>query len=83
MRSLKLDNINDMLIEIFLRFDNEKMNRVWEAQITAYKTMKPKPDSSVFEKERWIRMKYVDRIFLANPSNSYLRILMRNLEFHA
>lgn len=78
MRSLKLDNINDTLIDIFVKFDTEKVNHVWEAQITGYKTMKPKPDSSTYEKERWIRMKYVDKIFLASPSNPFYLYLFSN-----
>ena len=76
MRSLKLDHINDTLIDIFVIFDMEKVNQVWEAQIAGYKTMKPKMDSSKFEKERWIRMKYVDRIFLRNQSKSPYDIIV-------
>lgn len=67
IRSLKLDSLNEHIINLFYNYGTDKVNQIWESQVTGYINLKPKPGSSSFEKEKWIRMKYIDRIFLKNP----------------
>jgi len=64
IRSLKLDNLNSGILAIYSTLTYEQCNRVWEATASGFIGLKPKPDSPLIEKEKWIKMKYVDKLFV-------------------
>uniref|UniRef100_A0A1A8FWW6 ArfGAP with GTPase domain, ankyrin repeat and PH domain 9 n=1 Tax=Nothobranchius korthausae TaxID=1143690 RepID=A0A1A8FWW6_9TELE len=68
VRSLDLDEWPLELIKVLSAIGNELANSVWEAN--AQGRLKPGPDASREERERWIRAKYEQRLFLASPSCS-------------
>uniref|UniRef100_A0A8C6M9S1 ArfGAP with GTPase domain, ankyrin repeat and PH domain 1 n=1 Tax=Nothobranchius furzeri TaxID=105023 RepID=A0A8C6M9S1_NOTFU len=68
VRSLDLDEWPLELIKVLSAIGNELANSVWEAN--AQGRLKPGPDASREERERWIRAKYEQRLFLAPPSCS-------------
>ncbi|XP_024144833.1 arf-GAP with GTPase, ANK repeat and PH domain-containing protein 1 isoform X1 [Oryzias melastigma] len=63
VRSLDLDDWPLELIKVMSAIGNEVANSVWEAN--AQGRMKPGPDATREERERWIRAKYEQRLFLA------------------
>ncbi|KAI1899776.1 hypothetical protein AGOR_G00065230 [Albula goreensis] len=63
VRSLDLDEWPLELIKVMSSIGNELANSVWEAN--AQGRIKPAPDSSREERERWIRAKYEQKLFLA------------------
>uniref|UniRef100_A0A3Q2FV65 ArfGAP with GTPase domain, ankyrin repeat and PH domain 1 n=1 Tax=Cyprinodon variegatus TaxID=28743 RepID=A0A3Q2FV65_CYPVA len=63
VRSLDLDEWPLELIKVMSAIGNELANGVWEAN--AQGRLKPGPDASREERERWIRAKYEQRLFLA------------------
>uniref|UniRef100_A0A7N6FK39 ArfGAP with GTPase domain, ankyrin repeat and PH domain 1 n=1 Tax=Anabas testudineus TaxID=64144 RepID=A0A7N6FK39_ANATE len=64
VRSLDLDEWPLELIKVMSAIGNELANGVWEAN--AQGRLKPGPDASREERERWIRAKYEQRLFLAS-----------------
>ncbi|CAK6979245.1 arf-GAP with GTPase%2C ANK repeat and PH domain-containing protein 1 isoform X4, partial [Scomber scombrus] len=64
VRSLDLDEWPLELIKVMSAIGNELANSVWEANAQGH--MKPGPDASREERERWIRAKYEQRLFLAS-----------------
>ncbi|XP_039462800.1 arf-GAP with GTPase, ANK repeat and PH domain-containing protein 1 isoform X2 [Oreochromis aureus] len=64
VRSLDLDEWPLELIKVMSAIGNELANNVWEAN--AQGRLKPGPDASREERERWIRAKYEQRLFLAS-----------------
>ncbi|XP_019746712.1 arf-GAP with GTPase, ANK repeat and PH domain-containing protein 1 isoform X3 [Hippocampus comes] len=64
VRSLDLDEWPLELIKVMSAIGNEFANSVWEANSQGH--LKPGPDSSREERERWIRAKYEQRVFLAS-----------------
>ncbi|KAM4559569.1 arf-GAP with GTPase, ANK repeat and PH domain-containing protein 1 isoform 2-T2 [Odontesthes bonariensis] len=64
VRSLDLDEWPLELIKVMSAIGNELANSVWEAN--AQERLKPGPDASREERERWIRAKYEQRLFLAS-----------------
>uniref|UniRef100_A0A8D3D7F4 Arf-GAP with GTPase ANK repeat and PH domain-containing protein 1 n=1 Tax=Scophthalmus maximus TaxID=52904 RepID=A0A8D3D7F4_SCOMX len=64
VRSLDLDEWPLELIRVMSAIGNELANSVWEAN--AQGRLKPGPDASREERERWIRAKYEQRLFLAS-----------------
>ncbi|XP_078022009.1 arf-GAP with GTPase, ANK repeat and PH domain-containing protein 1 isoform X4 [Epinephelus lanceolatus] len=64
VRSLDLDEWPLELIKVMSAIGNELANSVWEAN--AQGRLKPAPDASREERERWIRAKYEQRLFLAS-----------------
>ncbi|XP_011481239.1 arf-GAP with GTPase, ANK repeat and PH domain-containing protein 1 isoform X2 [Oryzias latipes] len=62
VRSLDLDDWPLELIKVMSAIGNEVANSVWEAN--AQGRMKPGPDATREERERWIRAKYEQRLFL-------------------
>uniref|UniRef100_A0AAX7UC86 Arf-GAP with GTPase, ANK repeat and PH domain-containing protein 1 n=1 Tax=Astatotilapia calliptera TaxID=8154 RepID=A0AAX7UC86_ASTCA len=64
VRSLDLDEWPLELIKVMSAIGNELANSVWEAN--AQGRLKPGPDASREERERWIRAKYEQRLFLAS-----------------
>ncbi|XP_060888245.1 arf-GAP with GTPase, ANK repeat and PH domain-containing protein 1 isoform X2 [Labrus mixtus] len=64
VRSLDLDEWPLELIRVMSAIGNELANSVWEAN--AQGSLKPGPDASREERERWIRAKYEQRLFLAS-----------------
>ncbi|XP_014853659.1 PREDICTED: arf-GAP with GTPase, ANK repeat and PH domain-containing protein 1 isoform X5 [Poecilia mexicana] len=63
VRSLDLDEWPLELIKVMSAIGNELANSVWEAN--AQGRLKPGPDASREERERWIRAKYEQRLFVA------------------
>ncbi|XP_061897893.1 arf-GAP with GTPase, ANK repeat and PH domain-containing protein 1 isoform X2 [Entelurus aequoreus] len=64
VRSLDLDEWSMELIKVMSGIGNELANSVWEANSHGH--LKPAPDASREERERWIRAKYEQRLFLAS-----------------
>ncbi|XP_074483738.1 arf-GAP with GTPase, ANK repeat and PH domain-containing protein 1 isoform X1 [Sebastes fasciatus] len=64
VRSLDLDEWPLELIKVMSAIGNELANGVWEAN--AQGRLKPAPDASREERERWIRAKYEQRLFVAS-----------------
>ncbi|XP_054652014.1 arf-GAP with GTPase, ANK repeat and PH domain-containing protein 1 isoform X7 [Dunckerocampus dactyliophorus] len=64
VRSLDLDEWPMELIKVMSGIGNELANSVWEANSHGH--LKPAPDASREERERWIRAKYEQRLFLAS-----------------
>uniref|UniRef100_A0A0P6EXW1 Arf-GAP with GTPase, ANK repeat and PH domain-containing protein n=2 Tax=Daphnia magna TaxID=35525 RepID=A0A0P6EXW1_9CRUS len=67
VRSLDLDEWPPGHIAVMLGLGNTLSNSIWEARIRG---VKPGPQSSRDDKERWIRAKYEHKEFLALPSSS-------------
>uniref|UniRef100_A0A8C2WQG9 ArfGAP with GTPase domain, ankyrin repeat and PH domain 1 n=1 Tax=Cyclopterus lumpus TaxID=8103 RepID=A0A8C2WQG9_CYCLU len=63
VRSLDLDEWPLELIKVMSAIGNELANSVWEANVQG--RLKPAPDASREERERWIRAKYEQRVFVA------------------
>uniref|UniRef100_A0A8C5C5K4 ArfGAP with GTPase domain, ankyrin repeat and PH domain 1 n=1 Tax=Gadus morhua TaxID=8049 RepID=A0A8C5C5K4_GADMO len=63
VRSLDLDEWPLELIKVLSAIGNELANSVWEAN--AQGRHKPTPDATREERERWIRAKYEQRLFVA------------------
>ncbi|XP_028663943.1 LOW QUALITY PROTEIN: arf-GAP with GTPase, ANK repeat and PH domain-containing protein 1 [Erpetoichthys calabaricus] len=63
VRSLDLDEWPLELIKVLSAIGNELANSVWEG--SAQGRMKPAPDATREERERWIRAKYEQKLFLA------------------
>ncbi|XP_054556152.1 arf-GAP with GTPase, ANK repeat and PH domain-containing protein 1 isoform X2 [Talpa occidentalis] len=63
VRSLDLDDWPVELIKVLSAIGNELANSVWED--SSQGRMKPSLDSTREEKERWIRAKYEQKLFLA------------------
>ncbi|XP_075904657.1 arf-GAP with GTPase, ANK repeat and PH domain-containing protein 1-like [Nelusetta ayraudi] len=63
VRSLDLDEWPLELLKVMTAIGNELANSVWEANTQG--RAKPGPDASREERERWIRAKYEQRLFLA------------------
>ncbi|XP_006636367.1 arf-GAP with GTPase, ANK repeat and PH domain-containing protein 1 isoform X8 [Lepisosteus oculatus] len=63
VRSLDLDEWPLELIKVMSSIGNELANSVWEG--SAQGRIKPAPDSTREERERWIRAKYEQKLFLA------------------
>ncbi|XP_054427219.1 arf-GAP with GTPase, ANK repeat and PH domain-containing protein 1 isoform X1 [Pteronotus mesoamericanus] len=63
VRSLDLDDWPIELIKVMLSIGNELANSVWEESCQG--RTKPSLDSTREEKERWIRAKYEQKLFLA------------------
>uniref|UniRef100_A0A3Q3W240 Arf-GAP with GTPase, ANK repeat and PH domain-containing protein 1 n=1 Tax=Mola mola TaxID=94237 RepID=A0A3Q3W240_MOLML len=64
VRSLDLDEWPLELLKVMTAIGNELANSVWEANTQG--RPKPGPDASREERERWIRAKYEQRLFLAS-----------------
>ncbi|XP_036925184.1 arf-GAP with GTPase, ANK repeat and PH domain-containing protein 1 isoform X4 [Sturnira hondurensis] len=65
VRSLDLDDWPVELIKVMLSIGNELANGIWEESCQG--RAKPSLDSTRDEKERWIRAKYEQKLFLAPP----------------
>ncbi|XP_056676073.1 arf-GAP with GTPase, ANK repeat and PH domain-containing protein 1 isoform X2 [Monodelphis domestica] len=63
VRSLDLDDWPIELIKVMSSIGNELANSVWEESCQGH--LKPSLDSTREEKERWIRAKYEQKLFLA------------------
>ncbi|XP_043916518.1 arf-GAP with GTPase, ANK repeat and PH domain-containing protein 1-like [Protopterus annectens] len=62
VRSLDLDDWSLDLIRVMTAIGNEVANSVWEANTQG--RVKPSPDCTREERERWIRAKYEQKLFL-------------------
>ncbi|XP_054449457.1 arf-GAP with GTPase, ANK repeat and PH domain-containing protein 3 isoform X2 [Pteronotus mesoamericanus] len=63
VRSLDLDDWPPELLAVMTAMGNALANSVWEGALDGY--VKPGPDACREEKERWIRAKYEQKLFLA------------------
>jgi len=75
VRSLKLDNLNSAVLAMYTTITWEQCNKVWEGNAGGFMGLKPKPDSHQIEKEKWIKMKYVDKLFVKNLNENLLNSL--------
>uniref|UniRef100_A0A8C7LGW5 ArfGAP with GTPase domain, ankyrin repeat and PH domain 1 n=1 Tax=Oncorhynchus kisutch TaxID=8019 RepID=A0A8C7LGW5_ONCKI len=66
VRSLDLDEWPLELLKVMTSIGNELANDVWEGNAQGH--LKPAPDATREERERWIRAKYEQRLFLASLS---------------
>lgn len=63
VRSLDLDDWPPELLAVMTAMGNALANSVWEGALNGYS--KPGPEACREEKERWIRAKYEQKLFLA------------------
>lgn len=70
VRSLKLDNLNDEIIQIFYECGTSTINQIWEANIINFVHLKPNPQSKTAIKEKWIKKKYIDKDFLSRKKGN-------------
>ncbi|XP_036855312.2 arf-GAP with GTPase, ANK repeat and PH domain-containing protein 3 isoform X2 [Manis javanica] len=63
VRSLDLDDWPPELLAVMTAMGNALANSVWEGALDGY--AKPGPDACREEKERWVRAKYEQKLFLA------------------
>ncbi|CAF3727394.1 unnamed protein product [Rotaria sp. Silwood1] len=63
VRSLELDEWPPELVQIMRSIGNKLANSIWEANIK--NRVKPQPNALSSERERWIRDKYEQKLFLA------------------
>ncbi|XP_006873743.1 PREDICTED: arf-GAP with GTPase, ANK repeat and PH domain-containing protein 3-like isoform X2 [Chrysochloris asiatica] len=63
VRSLDLDDWPPELLAVMTALGNALANSVWEGSLEGY--AKPGPEACREEKERWIRAKYEQKLFLA------------------
>jgi len=63
VRSLELDEWPPELVQVMRSIGNRLANSIWEANIK--NRVKPQPNASSAERERWIRDKYEQKLFLA------------------
>ncbi|XP_007948337.1 arf-GAP with GTPase, ANK repeat and PH domain-containing protein 3 [Orycteropus afer afer] len=63
VRSLDLDDWPPELLAVMTAMGNALANSVWEGSLEGYS--KPGPEACREEKERWIRAKYEQKLFLA------------------
>ncbi|CAF1325013.1 unnamed protein product, partial [Didymodactylos carnosus] len=79
VRSLELDEWPPELMHVMRSIGNKMVNSVWEANTR--QRQKPLPNASLSERERWIRDKYEQKLFLpllspSNPPTSLFRQLI-------
>ncbi|CAF3501843.1 unnamed protein product [Rotaria socialis] len=63
VRSLELDEWPPELVQIMRSIGNKLANSIWEANLK--NRVKPQPNALSTERERWIRDKYEQKLFLA------------------
>ncbi|XP_057712963.1 arf-GAP with GTPase, ANK repeat and PH domain-containing protein 3 isoform X2 [Corythoichthys intestinalis] len=68
VRSLDLDDWPVELSMVMTAIGNSMANSIWEGSLEGYS--RPASDSSREEKERWIRAKYEQKLFLVGPPQS-------------
>jgi len=66
IRSLRLDNLENELIEIMLVMNQDKINAYLEYELERLKIFKPKANSLQLEKENFIKDKYKNKRFFRN-----------------
>ena len=75
IRSLRLDNLDNDLIEILINFKQEKINSILENDIdfsnNHNKSIKPKASSLQIDKENYIKNKYKNKKYFKNARNVY------------
>lgn len=65
IRSLELDDWPNNLVQVMTSIGNSMANSIWQANLK--NNNKPDASSPRDEKERWVRMKYGSKDFLASP----------------
>uniref|UniRef100_UPI00358E208A arf-GAP with GTPase, ANK repeat and PH domain-containing protein 1-like isoform X2 n=1 Tax=Myxine glutinosa TaxID=7769 RepID=UPI00358E208A len=78
VRSLDLDDWPTELVAVMMTMGNALANSVWEGEVPSAVT-KPSPDSPREDKERWIRAKYEQCLFLPPLPPSELSLGQRLL----
>ncbi|CAF3726435.1 unnamed protein product [Rotaria sordida] len=63
VRSLELDEWPSELVQVMRSIGNKLVNSIWEINIK--NRIKPQPNASSSERERWIRDKYEQKLFIA------------------
>jgi hypothetical protein len=73
IRSLRLDNLENDLIEILINFKQEKINSILESDLenNINKNIKPKANSIQNDKENFIKNKYKNKKYFKNARNTY------------
>lgn len=77
IRSLHLDQWRPELVSVMTAIGNEISWKIFENRLPRNK---PNPNSSVEDRERYIRAKYIEKEFIADLSTSNLSLAMRILE---
>ncbi|CAG0902052.1 unnamed protein product [Darwinula stevensoni] len=70
VRSLDLDEWPPGHLSVMMALGNRIANSIWESNVQGRN--KPSPNSSRDEKERWIRAKYEEKLFLAPLSTPHV-----------
>ena len=78
IRSLKLDNLSQEIVQIFYECGTASINQIWEANSINYMHLKPNPDSKIDIKEKWIKRKYVEKEFTNNKNYGFFSIYNYN-----
>jgi len=81
IRSLKLDNISDEVLEFFLANNTKQMNGMWEKNILSQSTSKPSFESSSEVKEKWIIDKYINHKFMdRQESKNFVELMCEAMD---
>lgn len=81
VRSLKLDNLGNEIIEIFYQCGSSSINQIWEANIMNFMHLKPHFDSKVNIKEKWINLKYVDKELLKKKTSILIICYFKKIKY--
>lgn len=81
IRSLRLDNLENELIEILIILNQLKLNGILECELEGLKLVKPKANSFSIEKENYIKNKYKNKKFLKNIKKIYETESEKSLKF--
>ena len=61
------------MLELFSKLNTKLANSVWEGLTPETPSMRPYPDVDRDKREMWIKMKYVDRVFVKPITNESKR----------
>jgi len=65
VRSFTLDKLEPQVYQFLQGFGNRQAKSIWEADTSNHAHLKPTPRDSRSKKDRWIRLKYVERAFIS------------------
>lgn len=74
VRSLELDDWSNELVQVMTSIGNRMINNIYEANYKHLSKVKPLPNSSRDEKEKWIRSKYESKQFIDTLPNKEINV---------
>jgi len=81
VRSLKLDNLTNVVLKLFSGLSTEGVNSIWEGYIEQTPSLKPNLESSKEKRAEWVRLKYVDRAIVRRlREEDHIGVLCKALE---